>query len=301
MASRNNIEFRVGIVVLICLILLGTSIYWLQGYKLERNSQIVKVRFDDAGALAVGDQVTVSGILKGKVQKLELADNGVTVELRIWKEVVLKKDATFTIKNMGVMGERFVAVWPGRDTALLDKGLLIEGRYDTGLPDVMGLLGEMITQLRDMVNSLKRTVASDSSLAKFNATISNFEAVSASLQRSVVRNESKFTQTAENFLTASRRFNELIQRNASLVDTSATRLDRSMDRIERFTCQLDTMSVSARKFAKMLEQEDGTLPLLMQDRRLYDDLRRTASSLDELVKDIREHPKKYINIKVELF
>lgn len=301
MASRNNIEFRVGIVVLICLILVGASIYWLQGYKLERNSQIVRVRFDDAGALAVGDQVTVSGILRGKVQKLELSDNGVTVELRIWKDVVLKKDATFTIKNMGVMGERFIAVWPGRDTALLDKGLLIEGRYDTGLPDVMGLLGEMITQLRDMVNSLKRTVASDSSLAKFNATISNFEAVSASLQRSVVHNESKFTQTAENFLTASRRFNELIQRNASLVDTSASRLDRSMDRIERFTCQLDTMSVSARKFAKMLEQEDGTLPLLMQDRRLYDDLRRTASSLDELVKDIREHPKKYINIKVELF
>ena len=301
MASRNNIEFRVGIVVLICLILVGTSIYWLQGYKLERNSQIVTVRFDDAGTLAIGDQVTVSGILKGKVQKLELSDNGVTVELRIWKDVVLKKDATFTIKNMGVMGERFIAVWPGRDSALLDKSLMVEGRYDTGLPDVMGLLGEMITQLRDMVNSLKRTVASDSSLAKFNATISNFESVSASLERSVVRNEDKITQTAENFLSASRRFNQLMQRNAALVDTSAGRLDRSMDRIEKFTFQLDTISTSARKFAKMLEQEDGTLPLLMQDRRLYDDLRRTAASLDELVRDIREHPKKYINIKVGLF
>jgi phospholipid/cholesterol/gamma-HCH transport system substrate-binding protein len=301
MASRNNIEFRVGIVVLICLILVGTSIYWLQGYKLERNSQIVKVRFDDAGTLAIGDQVTVSGILKGKVQKLELSDNGVTVELRIWKDVVLKKDATFTIKNMGVMGERFVAVWPGRDSALLDKSLMVAGRYDTGLPDVMGLLGEMITQLRDMVNSLKRTVASDSSLAKFNATISNFESVSASLERSVVRNEDKITQTAENFLSASRRFNQLMQRNAALVDTSAGRLDRSMDRIEKFTFQLDTISTSARKFAKMLEQEDGTLPLLMGDRRLYDDLRRTAASLDELVRDIREHPKKYINVKVGLF
>jgi hypothetical protein len=40
---------------------------------------------------------------------------------------------------------------------------------------------------------------------------------------------------------------------------------------------------------------------LMQDRRLYDDLRRTAGSLDDLVKDIREHPKKYLNVKVELF
>jgi phospholipid/cholesterol/gamma-HCH transport system substrate-binding protein len=301
MASRNNIEFRVGIIVLACLILLAMSVYWLQGYKLERNSQIIRVRFDDAGALAVGDQVTVSGILKGKVQNLRLSDDGVVVELRVWKDVVLKKDATFTIKNMGVMGERFVAIQPGRDSALFDNSGIVPGRYDTGLPDVMGLLGEMIAELRAMVSSLKRTVASDSSLAKFNATIDNFESVSASLSRSVVRNENKFTESAENFVSASRRMNQLVHRNAGLIDSSSSRIDRSTARLDIFTCQLDTIAVSARKFAKMLETEDGTLPLLMQDRRLYDDLRKTASSLDELVADIRAHPKKYINVKVELF
>lgn len=301
MASRNNIEFRVGIVVLFCLILVAGSVYWLQGYKLERNSQVIKVRFNDVGALAAGDQVTVSGVLRGKVQKLALSDNGVIVELRIWKDVVLKRDATVTIKNMGVMGERFVAIVPGKDSVSLDKSLIMEGRYDTGLPEVMGLLGEMITDLREMVSSLKRTVASDSSLAKFNATISNFEAVSASLERSVTHNEGKFNESAENFLVATRRMSLLLQRNAVLIDSSVNRVDRSMGRLEKFTFQLDTLSVSARKFAKMLENEDGTLPLLMQDRRLYDDLRRAAGSLDDLVKDIREHPKKYLNVKVELF
>lgn len=301
MASRNNIEFRVGIVVLACLILVAMSVYWLQGYKLERNSQIIKVRFDDAGALSVGDQVTVSGILKGKVQNLGLAEGGVIVELRVWKDVVLKKDAIITIKNMGVMGERFVAIQPGRDTALLDPSITVQGQYDTGLPEVMGLLGEMITELRDMVSSLKRTVASDSSLAKFNATISNFELVSASLERSVVRNEDKFKESAENFVSASRRMNQLVHRNAGLIDSSSSRIDRSTARLDTFTFQLDTIAASARKFASMLENENGTLPLLMQDRRLYDDLRKTASSLDELVADIREHPKKYINIKVGLF
>lgn len=301
MASKNNIEFRVGVLVLACLILLAMSVYWLQGYKLERNSQIIRVRFNDAGALAVGDQVTVSGILNGKVQNLRLSDDGVVVELRVWKDVVLKKDATFTIKNMGVMGERFVAIHPGRDSALFDNSGIVEGRYDTGLPDVMGLLGEMIAELRVMVSSLKRTVASDSSLAKFNATIDNFEKVSASLERSVVRNEKQFTESAENFVSASRRMNQLVHRNAGLIDSSSSRIDRSTARLDIFTCKLDTIAVSARKFAKMLETEDGTLPLLMQDRRLYDDLRKTASSLDELVADIRAHPKKYINVKVELF
>ena len=301
MATRNNIEFRVGIIVLVCLILLAMSVYWLQGYKLERNSQIIRVRFDDAGALSVGDQVTVSGILKGKVQKLELSDEGVLVELRVWKDVTLKRDATFTIKNMGVMGERFVAIWPGKDSALFDNSGVVDGQYDTGLPDVMGQLGNMIMELREMVSSIKRTVASDSSLAKFNATISNFEAVSASLERSVVRNEDKFRESAENFVSASKRMNQLVGRNAVLIDSSSSRINRGTERLESFTYQLDTIAVSARKFAKMIENDNGTLPLLMQDRRLYDDLRKTASSLDELVADIRQHPKKYINVKVELF
>ena len=43
------------------------------------------------------------------------------------------------------------------------------------------------------------------------------------------------------------------------------------------------------------------MQLLMEDRRLYDDLRRTADNVDDLINDIRANPRKYINLKVELF
>jgi len=41
--------------------------------------------------------------------------------------------------------------------------------------------------------------------------------------------------------------------------------------------------------------------LLLEDRRLYDDLRHTADNIDDLIQDIRDNPRKYINLKVELF
>jgi hypothetical protein len=41
--------------------------------------------------------------------------------------------------------------------------------------------------------------------------------------------------------------------------------------------------------------------MMVDDRRLYDDLRKTADNLDDLIRDIRENPKKYIQLKVELF
>jgi len=301
MANSNNIEFRVGVIVLLCLVLLAWSIYWLQGYKLQRNAQMITVRFDDVGTLAVGDKVTVAGVRKGKVNDLRLTGSGVLVQLQLYRDVVLKEDATFTIKNLGLMGERFVAISPGKDSALYNDSVIAEGRYDSGIPEVMGLMGEMVTELRQVVVSLRKTVASDSTLNKFNETVSNLESVSSSLADFMSKNENKFAGTADNFLAASRRLNQLLQRNQGAVDSAAGRIDRIGIKLEKFVDQLDTLSTTARRFADRIENEEGTLQMLIEDRRLYDDLRCTVDNFDDLITDIRTDPKKYINLKVELF
>ena len=71
--------------------------------------------------------------------------------------------------------------------------------------------------------------------------------------------------------------------------------------METLVVRLDSLAVTARSLAEELETGDGTLQLLLRDRALYDDLRKTADDVDDLVNDIRENPRKYINLKFELF
>lgn len=299
--ATKNIEFRVGVIVLIGIVILVVSLYWLQGYKLERNSQRVVVLFDDVGTLDVGDRVTVSGVPKGKVNNLHLTDHGVEVELLLFQDVVLKRDARIVIKNLGLMGERFIAIAPGKDSLTLDTSQPVTGLYDTGLPEVMGLMGEMISELRNLVVSFKQTVGSDSSLNKFSSTVDNLQQVSASLAGYVARNEARLDQTAENFLQASRELNGLLKANRSRIDSAVYRVDKVSVGLERIVGRLDTLSISAREFADNLNDPDGTIQLLLEDRRLYDDLRRTADNIDDLVNDIRANPRKYINFTLEIF
>lgn len=300
MASKD-LEFRVGLIILIGIIILVGSLYWLRDYQLERNSRIVKVLFKNVGTLAVGDKVNVSGVRKGKVDDIRLTDDGVEVDLFLAKDVHLRKDTRFTIKNLGVMGDRFVAVDQGTDSMIVDKNHRFIGSYDTGLPEVMGMMGEMIVELRELVHSFKTTIGSDSSLTKFNNTIKNLESVSLSLDDYLKRNESKLDQTAENILDASRSFKKVLTKNAENIDSSATRFNRISLKLEDFVYQLDTLSTSFRQFADNINNPEGTLQLLTEDRRLYDDLRKTADNIDDLVNDIRENPRKYINLKVEIF
>ncbi len=300
MASRD-VEFRVGIIIIIGIIILGGSLYWLRDYQLERNAQVIRVRFADIGTLEVGDRVTVSGVRAGKVSDLTLTEGGVEVEMLLSRDVVLRRDAVFTIRNLGLMGERFVSIDPGQDTTLLDPTVVIDGSYDTGLPEVMGLMGEMIVELRALVGSFKKSVGSDSSLQKFNNTVANLESVSSSLADYMKRNENRLDKTADNFYRASQELNRMLSDNSHRVDSAAARVDRMTLKMEDFVGQLDSLSNSFRQFARQLENPDGTLQLLIEDRRLYDDLRRTADNIDDLVSDIRANPGKYINLKLELF
>ncbi len=299
--AATSIEFRVGVIILLGLVILTASLYWLEGYRLQQTSQPLTVRFDDVGTLAVGDKVTVSGVRKGKVGAMDLTETGVLVELLVSGDVILKRDASFVIKNLGLMGERFVAVSPGKDSVLLDPTQVIEGLYDTGLPEVMGLLGEMIVDLRTLVASVKKTIGSDSSLAKFDRTVENLEQTSSSLAGYLSRNEGKLDEAADNFFHASRQLRRILEENAVVIDSSTQRFDRVSLKLEQFVWQLDSLSAAAREFAGALNNPDGTVQLLLEDRRLYDDLRQTADNIDDLINDIRANPRKYINLTVEIF
>ena len=298
---KNNIEFRVGITIIIALILVAVSLYWLQGYKLERNSRQVQVRFSDVGNLSIGDRVAVSGVHKGKVNKLFLGEGGVIVELLVYQDVDLRRDATFRVRNQGVMGERYIAIDPGKDSLAFDYDVTVDGLYDTGIPEVMGALGEAVKDLRVMVKSIRRTIASDSSLSRFDRTVSNLESASKSLAGFMSRNRGKMDETAEQFARAARDINRMVSVNSDRVDSTMVKFERSADGLELFVNRLDTLSSATRRLARAIEEEDGTLQLLLEDRRLYDDLRQTADNLDDLINDIRENPRKYINLKVEIF
>lgn len=299
--AAKNVEFRVGLLIIAGLIILGTALFWIQGYRFGQEYQPVQVIFQEVGSLANGDPVMVSGIRMGKVKKMALHEDGVLVTLTISKEVDLKKDAVFTVKNIGLMGERFIAVRSGSAEEPLDTTVPAQGLCDTGIPEAMGMMGEMITELRNLVIAIKGSVASDENLDKLSNAISNFEKLSESLTSYLERNRNNFDKAAENFLAASKGLKQLVSGSTAKIDSTLSKAGEFSHRMDTVITNLEQMSKAAREFADNLNKGDGTIQMLVDDRRLYDDLRKTASNLDALINDIRENPGKYIDLKVELF
>jgi len=299
--AAKNVEFRVGLLIIAALVIFGGAIIWIQGYRFEQANYDVRVIFEDVGTLAKGDPVMVSGIRKGKVKDLSLVESGVEVLISMSNDVTLHEDASITVKNIGLMGERFVAVSQGEAEELLDLTRPVIGRYDIGIPEVMGTMGEMITELRNLVEAIRGNVTSEENLDRISATIDNFEGLSHSLKDYVETNRDNLDRAARNFLEASSGLKRLIEANAGRVDSTLQRVDDISIRADSIIADLQKVSRTAREFADNLNEGEGTLQMLVDDRRLYDDLRKTADNLDDLIRDIRANPRKYIQLKVELF
>ena len=66
------------------------------------------------------------------------------------------------------------------------------------------------------------------------------------------------------------------------------------DRLNDVTVQLDRLTTK-------LNQGQGTMGLLMQDQKLYDNMNKTVTELHDLVADIRKDPKKFLSAKISIF
>jgi phospholipid/cholesterol/gamma-HCH transport system substrate-binding protein len=79
---------------------------------------------------------------------------------------------------------------------------------------------------------------------------------------------------------------------------SIARIDAITQRLDATVVSLDQASTSLATVLGQLERGDGTLGRLLQDATLYENLNAAATNLNALAEDIRENPRRYINVRV---
>ncbi len=88
------------------------------------DSELYKAKFLDATALNVGDDVRISGVRVGQIEKLEISDHNLAlVSFSLDQGRKLPADVSATIKYRNMVGQRYIALQRGNGTpALLAPG-----------------------------------------------------------------------------------------------------------------------------------------------------------------------------------
>lgn len=298
---RANIEVKVGLTVVLAVVILVAGLLWIKGYRFGHQFYTVQIQFSDIGTLDRGDPVLVTGVNRGKVKAVELYHGQVLVTINLGDDVILKTDAEFAVKNIGLMGERFVDVRPGQADSLLDLAQPALGYYDTGIPEVMGVLGRMVSETHDLVQAIRATLGSDGTLSGFAETIENARQLSGELKETVTENREAIEMAARDISAAARSMRDLVGDNRGQIEQAVGRFDTASVALIRFTDQLDTLAGSMNTLLARVENGEGSLGLMLADDDLYNKLKTAAQDLDVLITDIRANPKKYVQVQFRLF
>ena len=121
--GKGKVEMGVGIFVLIglaCLIYLAVHLGKMevfgQGYQ-------VSASFDNISGLKTGAAVEVAGVEVGRVENITVTpDNRAKLQLSINPDIILKEDASASIRTKGIIGDKYIKLSPGYGEKTIPPG-----------------------------------------------------------------------------------------------------------------------------------------------------------------------------------
>ncbi len=124
--NKSKTDFTVGLFVLVGLLAIVYMAIQIGGSRfLGSDTRNVTAIFSNIGGLSSGSNIMIAGVKVGVIGPIRLNQDTLKaeVELRIDRSIELYDDATASIKTNGLIGDKFVSIYPGTP----DLGLALEG------------------------------------------------------------------------------------------------------------------------------------------------------------------------------
>ncbi len=290
-------ELRVGILVTVSVLILTIVIVVLgQKTNIFTRKYTLKTILSRVEGLTVGAPVWLAGVEVGNVKKIkfiELSEGGrIEVLLSINRSVMelIREDSVAIITSKGLLGDKIIYITVGsKDKKHIEPGGTLPSGEFTDFATVLEKLSSAISKLSDLSERINAiTVELNKISHKTETVVSKIESGKGTLGKLIsdeeiynnLKNAAKNLNSVVADINSERGFIGKLLKDPALYE----RLNKASDRMNSFVEKLD--------------KGDGTLGRLANDEKLYKDLEETTTSLKELIKDIKENPKKYLTIKV---
>jgi phospholipid/cholesterol/gamma-HCH transport system substrate-binding protein len=151
---KNSLETKLGVFVALTVIVavliietLGSADIFSRGYR-------VSAMFDNSKDLKVGDRVKMAGVEIGRVEKIVLGDNKVSVTMKMKSDAAVKTDSKATIQFTGLMGQNYVAVSFGAPgSPQVEEGFVLTTAEQADLSVIMDKLDKAATGIANLGSS----------------------------------------------------------------------------------------------------------------------------------------------------
>jgi len=288
MRNPRAAEIKVGVTVLMGLLVFIWVLGWAKNFTLSSSDNQVKVRFNKVSGLEIGNNVTVNGVRKGHVKDFFIEGSSVIVTLSIGNEILLKKDAQFSLESTDLMGGRKIEVNPGNSNENLDLTEIHQGVYISDIAGMISLFSDIQDKISVIANESVKTLKGINSLLEdktfiegLRTSIINLNNVTAKLDRVITENQQNLKEITESTKEITADTKNLIKENKDKVEVTLTNLNSVMLRSDSLLTSLNYLT------NETITGENNLGKILYNDS-LYNNLIHTMESINELTKILKD-------------
>lgn len=157
MDGTKTFELKVGIFILIGIAILFVIVFSIGDVNLSKTGYRIKVLFNFASGIGPSAPVRLAGVGIGQLQGIRIMrdekDKMTKAELTVWinDKVIIEEDARITINTLGLLGEKYLEIFPGTP----GKPALKNNDTVTGKDPVpMEKVTENLASLSDSINTI---------------------------------------------------------------------------------------------------------------------------------------------------
>ncbi len=298
-------EFKVGLLALVTGVLFYFGFKFLKGADFFSTSAVYYAIYDKIDGLTVSNPVMLNGMIVGRVDDIEIVPEEnykVKITMHIDNNLILKENSKANLGDNGLLGGKAIFLDLSKEGNKLASGSVLDGKVANGL---MGDLQNQLTPVMKKFTAIMEKF--DTILVSFtgkdrqiNNIFNNLDRSTAGLNRFVnALDPNDLNITMQNFRSISESFKQTEKSIKPMIDNAngfvnklnKLELEATLDNTKKMISELNTILAGINK-------GEGTMGALMKSDTLYNNMNNISRSLDRLLVDFRENPKRYVNISV---
>ena len=302
MKKNSALYFSVGLVVLLAVVILVFGMFFLNEKDPRETFNTFYLRFTQVSTLVLDDPVKVNGVKMGKVEDISIAGHRVVVRIRLRTDVKIPKDSEVRVQNIGIMGERQIGMILGDAETYWAPGDTINGQFDAGIAEALGLAGEVCDSTKVLLESVKEalngTIANPDFQERFRTILAKAESLEDRLMTMVNTTDPQIKKSLNGLNEVMGKVETLVEGVKPPMDNLFANADKVVGNADHLVSELEGVTKHLDELIAKVQSKDNTVGILLSDRALHDDLVKTIHSADSLFRVILHDG---LDINVDIF
>ncbi|MFZ4613480.1 MAG: MlaD family protein [Bacteroidia bacterium] len=303
-------EVKIGLMVILSIFAFVYGFNFLKGKNIFNPRSTYYAVYDNVNGLTESNPVMIRGYSIGSVNNIYfLPDNPekIVVEIKLKNsDIKIPKGTVALIRSSSLLGGMAIDLNFSKSKEFYESGDTLLADIENGLTDE---ISKQIIPVKDKAEKLIATVDSlikninsifnDKTKGNLRESVTTFNSIALEVKEMVTEERIRLRKITDNVQSIT----ENLKNNNAQIQNILKNISNVTDSLAKanLASTIANANIALAEVAQVMtkiNEGKGSLGLLVNDKKLYDNLEASTKDLDKLMVDIKENPKRYIHFSV---